>query len=200
VKRMLIALLVLAAIAVIASLVQFDGAVKAVDPKLAAPIRDSAAWFSAPQLVANASEPGAIYIVAPEAPGGDRFAAVRVDVNSGVQSDATVVLGPGSNYRPFLPAFVKADVHGVRFARPAFHLLTFPDGKGPGFHRVDSATGRIEIVYDRNGAQRPLLTRTAFNSSSAAEMLSLVSADPDGRWIAALTRTSAGWMLYLFPA
>src|SRR5205807_1943900 len=126
----------------------------------------------------------------------NRFVAIRVDTNDGAQTTTDIALGPQSQYRPFLPAYVKADVRGVRFQRPALHVATIPGGDGPGVHTVDSATGEIAIVYDRNGAQRPLLTRTAFNSSKAAEMLSLVSADPDGRWIAALSRTSAGWKLY----
>lgn len=197
---MLALLVVVAAIAVIVSLLHFDGDVTAVDPQVATTIRDSAAWYAHPQLVASANDPKAIYVIAPEAPHESRFAAIRVDTTDGAQTSTNVALGPQSQYRPFLPAYVKADVRGIRFQRPAIHLLTFPEGGGPGVHRVDSATGRIAIVYDKNGAQRPLLTRTAFNSSSAAEMLSLVSADPDGRWIAALSRKPAGWMLYLFPA
>ena len=58
---------------------------------------------------------------------------------------------------------------------------------------------QIEQSVRTYGAQRPILTRSAYNSSSAAELLSLVSADPGGRWIAALSRTSGGWMLFLFP-
>ena len=138
-------------------------------------------------------------MIAPAQPRGDRFDAIRVDTNAGAQREASVTLGPQSPYKPFLPAYVRADVHGLRFQRPALHLLTFPDGKGPGLHHVDSATGEIVIVLEENGAQRPLLTRSAFNSSSAAELLSLVSADPGGRWIAALSRTSGGWVLFLFP-
>ena len=197
---MLIALFILVAIAAIASLLHFDGDLKAVDPQVAAPIRDSAAWYTRPQLVANANDSKAIYVIAPEAPRDNRFSAIRVDTSDGGQTTTDVALGPQSHFRPFLPAYVKADVRGLHFQRPALHLLTIPDGKGAGVHSVDSVTGQIAIVYDKNGAQRPLLTRTAFNSSSAAEMLSLVSADPDGRWIAALSRTSAGWKLYLFPA
>ncbi len=198
-KRMLIALVLLMAIAVIASLVHFDGEVHAVDPKLAITIRDSATWYAHPILVAGAGDPQSIYVITPAMPRDGRFAAIRVDSSSGAQSEASVTLGPQSPFRPFLPAPVRADVHGLRFRRPALHLMTFPDGRGPGVHRVDSATGRLAIVLDENGAQRTLLTRQAFNSSSAAEMLSLLSAHPGGRWIAALSRGSAGWTLYLFP-
>ena len=199
-KRMLLVLLILVALAVIASLLHFDGDVHAVDAQMVASIHDSATWFGRPQLVSNASDSNAIYLIAPEVPRDNKFAAVRIDTASGAQTDTQLVLGPESPFRPFVPAHVKADVRGVRFERPALHLMTFPDGKGPGVHGVDSATGRLAIVVDKGSAHRPLLTRTVFNSSSAAEMLSLVSADPGGRWIAALSRSSGGWKLYLFSA
>lgn len=197
--RMLVVLLPLVAIVVIASAVQFDGALHAESPRLAALIAGSAGWYSQPQLVSNGSEPEAIYVVAPALPHGDQFDAVRIDTQGGGQRAASVTLGPDSPYKPFLPGHVRADVHGLRFRRPAPHLMTLPDGRGPGVHAVDSATGRIVIVFDDGGTPRRLLTRNAFNSSNAAEMLSLVSADPGGRWIAALSRGSGGWMLFLFP-
>ena len=195
-KRMLAVLLILVALVIVASLMHFDGEVHAVNAQLTASIRDSATWFGRPQLVSNASDSNAVYLIAPEVPRDNRFAAVRINTVSGAQTDTQVVLGPESPYRSFVPAHVRADVRGVHFERPAFHLMTLPDGKGPGFHGVDSATGRLTVIY----AQRPLLTRTVFNSSSAAEMLSLVSADPGGRWIAALSRSSSGWKLFLFSA
>src|SRR5207237_3589956 len=128
----------------------------------------------------------------------NRFAAIRVDTNDGAQTTTDSALGPQSQYRAFLPAYVKADVRGVRFQRPALYLATIPGGKGPGVHAVDSATGEIAIVYDRNGAQRALLTRTAFNSSKAAEMLSLITADPRGRRFAALSRAYGCLQHYRF--
>ena len=198
-KRMLILIAAVAVIAVIASLLHFDGAVHAVAPQLATVINGSAVWYAHPQLVAADVDPQAVYVITPAQPHGDRFDAIRVDTLAGAQREASVTLGPQSPYRPFLPATVRADVRGVRFQRPALHLMTFPDGKGPGVHAADSATGEMVIVFEDNGAQRPLLTRKVFNSSSAAELLSLVSTDPGGRWIAALSRTSEGWILFLFP-
>jgi hypothetical protein len=199
VKRMLTLFVVLIAILVIASILHFDGAVHGVSPRLAEVIHGSGGWYVQPQLVTTDRDPQAIYVIGPAQRSGNRFDAVRIDTYVGAQREASVMLGPHSSYKPFLPAFVHADVHGVRFQRPALHLMTFPDGKGPGVHHVDSATGEIVIVFEENGAQRPILTRSAYNSSSAAELLSLVSADPGGRWIAALSRTSGGWTLFLFP-
>jgi hypothetical protein len=46
--------------------------------------------------------------------------------------------------------------------------------------------------------ERLLLTRNVFNSSGTPELLSLVSSDPNGRWLAALTRAGDGWKLFLF--
>ena len=189
---MLILFVVLISVLVIASILHFDGAVRGVSPRLAEVIQGSGAWYAQPQLVTTDRDPQAIYVIGPAQPRGNRFDAVRIDTYVGAQRDASVMLGPHSSYKPFLPAFVQADVHGVRFQRPAF-------GKGPGVHHVDSATGEIVIFFEEDGRQRPILTRNAYNSSSAAELLSLVSADPGGRWIAALLRTSGGWMLLLFP-
>jgi len=189
---MLTLFVVLISVLLIASILHFDGAVRGVSPRLAEVIHGSGAWYAQPQLVTIDRDPQAIYVIGPAQPRGNRFDAVRIDTYVGAQREASVMLGAHAFYKPFLPAFVHADVHGVRFQRPAF-------GKGPSVHRVDSATGEIVIVFEENGAQRPILTRSAYNSSSAAELLSLVSADPGGRWIAALSRTSGGWMLYLFP-
>ena len=89
------------------------------------------------------------------------------------------------------------EVRGLRWNRPVFHLMTLPDGRGPGFHRVDSATGEVRIVLQSES--RPLLSSTAFNSSRHAELLTQLSADPDGGWVAAVVREPAGWTLHLFP-
>ncbi|MDQ6800367.1 MAG: hypothetical protein M3041_05965 [Acidobacteriota bacterium] len=198
-KRMLTLFVVLISVLVIASILHFDGAVHGVSPRVAEVIHGSGGWYAQPQLVTTDRDPQAIYVIGPAQPRGNRFDAVRIDTYVGAQRETSVTLGPHSSYKPFLPAFVRADVHGVRFQRPALHLMTFPGGKGPGVHHVDSATGEIVIVFEENGAQRPILTRSSYNSSSAAELLSLVSADPGGRWIAALSRTSGGWRLFLFP-
>lgn len=186
------------AIVVVGSLVQSNGRDRAINPQLTVAIQNSTSWYVPPNLVANASDSNGVYVVVPDAPAGDRFAVVRIDVSTGVQTTSNVAIGPQSPFRPFAPAAVHAEVHGVHFQRPAVHLMTFPDGKGPGVHLVDSATGRIDVVLDEFGAHRPLLSRSAFNSSTALELLSRVSKDPNGRWIAAVSRNSAGWLLHLF--
>lgn len=193
---MLILLAAVVAIIVIVSAVHFDGEVRPVSPQLAVAIRGSEAWYTDPHLAGEAGDPAAVYVVVPALPHGDRFDAVRVDTATGEQRPTTIVLGPANAYREIIPDVA---VHGVRLGRPVFHLFTFPDNSGPGFHTVDSATGGIVISVDDNGRQRPLLERKAFNSSSAAVMASRVSVDPTGRWFAALSRTSGGWMLFLFP-
>ena len=185
---MLVLLAVLVAVVLIASILHFDGAVRGVSPRVAEVIHGSGGWYAQPQLVTTERDPQAIYVIGSAQPRGNRFDAIRIDTYVGAQRETSVTLGPQSSYKPFMPAFVQADVHGVRFQRPAF-------GKG----HVDSATGEIVIFFEENGRQRPILTRSAYNSSSAADLLSLVSTDPEGRWIAALLPTSGGWMLYLFP-
>lgn len=195
-KGTLTVVAVLAAIVLIASAVHSDGDVQAVSADLAVTIDDSNGWFQHPQLVVSDADRDAVYVLAPANPTGDRFAAVRVDTSNGSQRSVAIALGPGSGYKPCLPASVNVVVRGVRIRRPAFHVMSLPDGKGAGVHFVDSATGTITVA--ENGTQRPLLTRNAFNSSSAAELMSLVSDDPDGRWIAAVARNKSGWSLYLF--
>lgn len=194
-KRMLILLAVVVAIVVIAS-VHFDGEIRPVSPQLAVAIRDSASWYADPHLAADPSDPAAVYVVVPEVPHGDRFDAIRVATATGEQRQTTIAFGPSNAYRDVIPDVA---VRGLRFTRPVFHLFSFPENQGPGFHGVDSATGAIVISVDDNGRQRPLLERKAFNSSSAAVMASRVSTDPAGRWLAALSRTPGGWMLFLFP-
>jgi hypothetical protein len=193
---MLTLFVVLVSVLLIASILHFDGAVRGISPRLAEVIHGSGGWCAQPQLVTDERDPQAIYVIGPSQSRGNRVDAVRIDTYVGAQREASVTLGPQSSYKPFLPApaLARADVHGVRFQRPALDLMTFP-----GVHHVDSATGEIVIAFEENGARRPILTRNAYNSSSAAELLSLVSADPGGRWIAALSRTPGGWMLFLFP-
>jgi hypothetical protein len=193
---MLTVLAVLIAIVLIASAVHRNGEVHAVAPDLAVTISNSATWYEAPRLVASNDDRDAVYVLEPAPANGDRFAAVRIDTITGSQRDVAIGLGPATGYKLCQPAPVTAEVRGVHVQRPAFHVMSLPDGKGAGFHLVDSATGKITV--EENGTHRSLLTRNAFNSSSAAELLSLVSADPDGRWIAALSRDPRGWNLYLF--
>ena len=186
---------VLAVVALaVASAIHVEGELRPVKPALAVAIRGSEAWYVRPILTSRADDAGGVYVVATALPSGEDFSAVRIDTATGEQTAATVTLGPQSPFRAFIEAGARADMRGLRFGRPAPHLFTYPDGKGPGVHRVDSATGRMAVM----AGERLLLTRNVFNSSSTPELLSLVSADPNGRWLAALTRAGGGWKLFLF--
>lgn len=187
------------ALLLMGSLIHWDGPVRAVAPKLTVKISGSAAWYTPPLLAAHATDPGGIYAAIPDAlPAGGQFAAVRIDASTGEQTPSSLMLGPGSPFQAYSPAPVRAEIHGLHFQRPALHLLSFPAGKGPGIHWVDSATGRMQIVFDENGEHRTLLSIGAVNSGKAAERLARVSTDPSGRWIAALARDPDGWTLHLF--
>jgi hypothetical protein len=116
-----------------------------------------------------------------------------------LQAPSSITLGPQSPFRLFTQAEVRAELHGAQFKRPTFHLISFPEGKGPGFHLVDSVTGRVDIIFEKSGARRRLLTFNALNSSKTSEVLSMVWADANDRWIAALLRDQGGWKLNIFP-
>ncbi len=193
-KRMIVVAVLVLVVLAVASAVHVDGKLQAIAPSLSVMIHGSEAWYTHPTLASRADDARGVYVVVPMLPAGQNFAAVRIDTASGDQTLTTVTLDPGSPFRAFTPAAVRADVRGLHFARPALHLATFPDGKGPGVHGVDSATGRLAVKTDG----RTLLTRNVFNSSSTPELLSLVSADPNGRWLAALARAGNGWSLFLF--
>ena len=193
-RKMLVAGMVVAALAA-ASCVQYAGDPRPVGPHADVAIRDSRPWYSPPTLFSRSDEPDALYVLAPEMPRGTAFAAVRIDIRTLQQTRVAVEIGPHTLLRGWRPADVRIRVRGLRFDRPAFHLFAFPyEGRGPGFHRVDSATGRIDVL----SGERLLLARNAYNSSDILMMLSLISSDEDGRWIAALTRAEAGWRLLLF--
>jgi hypothetical protein len=194
-KRMLVMLAVVFAALALVSMLHFEGEVKAVGPKLALPIQGSEPWYAQPLLASRRDDAGAVYVVAPALPAGAMFSAIRVDTKSGEETATTIALDPSSPFQTFKPADARADVAGIHFERPALSLFSLPDGKGPGVHRVDSATGRLSVKTDG----RTLLTRKVFNSSTTAETLSLVSADPNGHWLAAFTRSgTGGWKLFLF--
>ena len=221
-KRMIIVAVLVLVLVAAASSLHVEGQLHAVAPQLAVAIRGSEAWYTHPTLASRADDARGVYVVLPAMPassfrapesarnlgGGDPhpdsspsdaarndvFAALRIDSVTGEQTTTSVTLDPKSPYRAFVPATVQADVHGLHFKRPAFHLLSIPTGGGPGVHRVDSATGRLDVTTEG----RTLLTRNVFNSSSTPELLSLVSADPNGRWLAALARIGDGWTLFLF--
>lgn len=177
-----------------ASAVHYEGDLRPVGAHVDVAIRDSGSWYARPTLVSRDDDPAAVYVVVPELPQGAAFAAVRIDTHTREQTRTRITLGPQSPFRPYLPADVRVQVRGLRFDRPAFHLFSFPDGGGPGIHRVDSATGRIDVT----SRDRLLLTRNAFNSSDILMMLSLISSDRDARWVAALTRAGDAWRLFLF--
>jgi hypothetical protein len=181
--------------------VRFDGDPQPVAPLLVAPLHEGG-WYSQPTLLQNVNEPGAIYIV-PGLQGPDGlFEALRLDVNSGGRSSARILFGPGSDYVPFESAEVVGsptiELHGLSLQRPTFHLFTFPDGGGPGFHAVNSATGVAHVVVGTPTAPRTLLTRTVINSSRMLEMKSLLWSDRARRLAAFLSREPDGWTLYLF--
>ena len=193
-KRTLTMLAVLVVALAVASAVHVDGELRPVSPSLSVAIRGSEGWYAHPTLASRADDGRGVYVVAPVLPEGRSFPAIRVDTVNGTQSAASVVLDPSSPFRAFTPAAARAEVRGLRFQRPALHLMTLPDGKGPGVHRVDSATGRLAVRTD----ERILVTRNVFNSRSTPEVLSLVLTDPNGRWLSVLTRTDSSWELFLF--
>lgn len=194
-KRIFVVLILSLGALAVGSTIHIDGELKPVRPTLAVAIRDSEGWYAYPIVGSRADDARSVYIVAPVLPSGENFPAVRIDTVTGEQTAATVRLGPRSPLRTFMPAGAQAGVRGVHFGRPALHLLSFPEGKGPGVHRVDSATGRLVV----KSGERMLLTRYVFNSSTTPELLSLVSADPNGRWLALLTRREGGgWKVFLF--
>lgn len=173
----------------------YDGDVRPVGARVDVAIRDSASWFTPPMLASRDDDPAGVYVVAPVLPDGTVFAGVRIDTRTNEQTPTRVTLSPQSAFRVFGPAAdVRARIRGIRFDRPAFHLLTSPEDTGPGMHRVDSATGRLDVI----SGDRLLLTAKVFNSSNTAEVLSLISLDRGGRWLAALRRGHDGWRLFLF--
>ena len=198
-KRLLIRLIAVGLLATIASIARHDGTLTPVNPDISITIPGSRNWLGGPVIVARSADPEGVYVVVPEMPVGEEFAAIRVSSTTGVPTPVKIQLGPSSGIRSCLPSDdVRARVHGVRFQRPGIYLWRFPDGGGPGFEYTDSATGRIDIVFDRPGRTRPLLTRRAYNSDRIVEMLAMVCLDPDAHWIAVPIRGHLGWTLSIF--
>jgi hypothetical protein len=194
-NRLVVAALFIVVAIAAASAVHYEGSVRPNGARVDVMIRESASWYAPPIVVARDDDRNGIYIVAPALPQGTEFAAIRIDTRTHEQTRTRVTLASQSPFRPFAPAgALRAQVRGVRFDRPAFHLLSFPDGGGPGVHRVDSATGRLDVM----SGDRLLLTCNVFNSSNTAEVLSLISSDRGGRWLAALTRAPEGWRIFVF--
>jgi hypothetical protein len=199
VKRFLIGLIAVGLLATLASIAHYDGPVTAVNPDISITIPGSRNWIGRPDVVARTADPDGVYVIVPEMPVGEEFAAIRVSSMTGTQTSVTIQLGPSSGTRTCLPSNdVRATVQGVRVPRPGFYLWRFPSGEGPGFQYTDSATGRIDIVFDRAGQTRPLLMRRAYNSDRIVEMLAMVSLDPGAHWIAVPLRGLPDWTLSIF--
>jgi hypothetical protein len=193
-SRAIVAAAPIVALVWIASTLQLDGELRPVDPDVDVTIRDSSSWYAPPSLAARGDDPDGVYVIVPELPATARLSAVRVDARTGEQSQPSGALGPLNAVRGFVASPARAQLLGLRFGRPAFHLLSLPDGRGPGIHYTDSATGRLDVL----AGDRRLATRWVFNSSTIAELLSLTSAEPGGGRLAALTRTDEGWRLFLY--
>jgi hypothetical protein len=181
--------------------VRFDGDPRPVDPLLVTVLHEGPQWYSPPTLFQHVNEPAAIYAV-PGFRGPDGlFEAVRVDVRSGARSPARIMVGPNTDFIPFdsaetvgVPA---VELRGVAVPRPTFHLFTVPgDGRSPGFHSVESATGVVRVVAP--ATRRTLLTRTLVNSSRMPEMAALLAVDRSRRLAAFLWQRREGWTLYVF--
>jgi hypothetical protein len=198
-KRFLIGLIAVGLLATIASIAGYEGPLMPVNPDISITIPGSGHWVGPPAVVARTADPDGVYVVVPAMPVGEEFAAIRVSSTTGRQTSVNIQLGPSSGTRGCLPSDqVRAMVHGVRFARPGIYLWRFPGGGGPGFEYTDSATGRIDIVFDRPGRTRTLLTRRAYNSDRIVEMLAMISLDPGAHWIAVPLRGHPDWTLSIF--
>ena len=197
--RSLIGVIAVAVLATIASIAGYDGPLTPVNPDISITIPGSQNWSSRPMVVARTTDPDGVYLVVPEMPVGDVVAAIRVSSMTGAQTSVHIQLGPSSGTRGCLPSDdVRAVVHGLRFSRPGIYLWRLPGSGGPGWEQTDSATGRIDIVFDRAGRTRPLLTRRAYNSDRIVEMLAMVSLDPSAHWIAVPVRGRLDWTLSIF--
>lgn len=196
-KPVLIAATSLFVLALCASFAQFDGADRFHNPQVAAVLPGSHKWLSRPALVEDESDPGAVYAVAPELSATGLHPAFRIDCGSGTVKAVNIPLGPKSPFRNFTIVEMRAKVRGLRIKRPAFHLMSLPDGKGPGMHLVDSASGTVDIMPA--GSSRVLLSRVVFNSSEVDLLTESFFQDPGQKWTVALTRYPSGWKLSLFP-
>lgn len=176
---------------------RIDGRLRPVEPVRVIELRDTASSYVRPTLARAVDDEASVYAVLAPRPDG-LFQAIRVDIQSGQQSPAAIPLGPRSRFIPFVDGNVRVDVRGLSIRRPTFHLFTFPDGRGPGFHFVDSDTGLVVLSTREKSRQRTLITRWVFNSSTVGELASLASMDPSGRFVAVVAKTPAGWKLFLF--
>jgi len=176
--------------------VRIDGALHPVGRSLSILIEN--ATQVTPVLVRSDRDSDAVYVILGGTTPDGLFNATRVDASTGRQSPAHIPLGPRSGFSPFIEGSVRVEVTGLSLRRPTFHLLSFPDGRGPGVHLVDSDTGLVRLVIGTAAAKRTLITRWVFNSSKVAELRSFASTDAMGKYIAVVSRSPAGWMLHLF--
>ncbi len=199
-KRNLIVLAIGVLLGTGASITEYNGPLTAVAPDMSAVVRDSLEWYARPTILSRLGDADGIYVIAPGMPQDNQFELVRVSLASGAQRRLHSDIAPPTGFRDCLPVdAVRADVAGVRFRRPAFHLFRFPSAEGPGFHRTDSATGRIDIVFDEgNGRARRLLTARAYNSDNIPELMYSVNVDRERHWIATMIREGDRWTLFGF--
>jgi hypothetical protein len=172
-----------------------EGALRPVAPAIAVTFPD--ATLMTPTVYRGATDADAVYVVLGPRDDG-HFDARRVDAHTGVQSPAVIALGPTSGFSPFVEGEVQTEVAGLSLRRPVFHLFAFPDGRGPGFHLVDSDTGVARLTIGDGAARHTLLTRWVFNSSRTGELRSLATTDPARQYVAVLSQARAGWTLHLF--
>ncbi len=188
---------VLAAAAVTAwYTVRTEGALRPVQP--AVTVTFPAVTLVTPAVYSSDAEANAVYVVFGGPRVDARFDATRVDARTGSQSPSVIAIGPGSGFSPFTEGEVSAEVKGLSLRRPAFHLFSLPDGRGPGVRLADSDTGVVRLTIGDGAARRTLMTRWALNSSTTSELRSLASTDAAGKYVAVVAKSSAGWTLHLF--
>jgi hypothetical protein len=198
-KRAVIAGAFVAIIATIGSIADYNGPLQPINPDVDAAIRGSSEWWQRPHLISHRTDTDGVYVLAPEMPVDNKFAAVRISASTAEQSSQNVDISPPSGFRDCRPTgAVRAIVHGIRFSRLAFHPFLFPAGQGPGFHHADSATGTIEIVLQDVHGIRPLVRQRAYNSDRIVELLASVCADPGDHWVATTLRAHDGWRIAVF--
>jgi hypothetical protein len=199
-KRRLLVAAAAVVLVTAASIADCNGPLTAVHPDVSVALQHSLEWIGPPTVMSKMGDADGVYLVVPEMPQRDQFNILRVSATTGAHTQLHAPIGPSTGFRDCLPVpEVRAVVHGLRFNRPAFHLFLFPSGQGPGFHRTDSATGRIDIVFDEaNGNVRRLLTQRAYNSDRIVELLARVSVDRNRHWIAATNRQTDGGRLFVF--
>src|SRR5439155_3567213 len=130
-KRFLIALVAVGLLATIVWFARYDGPLTAVHPDIFITIPDSRNWIGGPLVVARLADREGVYVVAPQTPVGEEFAAIRVSSMTGEQTSVNILLGPSSGTRNCFPSDdVRAVVQGLRFRRRAPYLWRFPGGGG----------------------------------------------------------------------